>query len=146
MERIIQEKISADHLLYVSLKYTKTGDVMLNLINRWESMIARSVVAILEKAKKKKQIKLIPTAPKQKIEKMREIYKKNEEMIQAMDLYEFFKRVENAQKTKENEFRKNVTLKVLDKGQWIDINLDTLKEYNQILERFISQVKQILSK
>ena len=39
MEEIIQEKISADHLLYVSLKYTKTCDVVLNLILRWRRMI-----------------------------------------------------------------------------------------------------------
>ncbi|MFH1308329.1 MAG: hypothetical protein ABIH72_05745 [archaeon] len=145
MERIIQEKISADHLLYVSLKYTKTGDVMLNLITRWKSMIDGCINRMLEKAKKKKVIKSIPLAPKQKIDKIREIYKKNPDIIETMNLYEFFKRTENAEKLKEHEFRKNVTLKILDRGEWIDINLDKLKEYNLILERFISQTKQILS-
>jgi len=51
MERIIQEKISADHLLYVSLKYTKTTDVILNLIARWRSIIDLCIDKILEKAK-----------------------------------------------------------------------------------------------
>ena len=54
MERIMQEKISADHLLYVSLKYTKTTDVMLNLITRWKSMIEMSFDAIIEKSVKEK--------------------------------------------------------------------------------------------
>ena len=39
MEKIIKEKISADHLLYVSLKYTKTCDVIINLLLRWKIMI-----------------------------------------------------------------------------------------------------------
>ena len=42
MDRIIKEKISADHLLYVSLKYTKTSEVILNLILRWTIMIEYS--------------------------------------------------------------------------------------------------------
>jgi len=36
MEDIIQEKISADHLLYVSLKYTKTCDVIINNLMDYE--------------------------------------------------------------------------------------------------------------
>ena len=59
---------------------------------------------------------------------------------------EFFKRADNAEKQRENEFRKNITLKILDRGKWVDINIDTLKEYANTLENFISQVKQILSK
>lgn len=145
MERIIQEKISADHLLYVSLKYTKTADVMLNLIARWRSMIEMAITRLLEQAKKKKVISTMPAAPKLKVDKAREIYKKNKEITDTIDLYEFFKRVDGLEKLRENEFRKNVTLKVLDRGEWISIDMEKLKEYAAILERFISQIKQILS-
>ncbi|MBM3233680.1 hypothetical protein FJZ19_01160 [Candidatus Pacearchaeota archaeon] len=145
MEKIIQEKISADHLLYVSLKYTKTCDVVLNLIARWRSMMDFSIERLLEVAKKKKLIKSIPSAPKQKIDAARQIYKKNKEIIETIDLYEFFKRIDNLEKIRENEFRKNVALKVLDRGEWINIDMDKLKEYSALLERFISQIKQILS-
>lgn len=144
MERIIQEKISADHLLYVSLKYTKTTDVILNLIVRWTSMIETAIDELLEKTKKKKQIKSIPQAPKLKIDKIKEIYKKNHDIIETMNLYEFFRRVDKLEKTRESEFRKHVTLKVLDKGEWISIDMDKLKEYSEILERFITNLKQIL--
>tara|TARA_Y100000310_G_C20464120_1_gene706776 strand:+ start:494 stop:928 length:435 start_codon:yes stop_codon:yes gene_type:complete len=144
MEKIIQQKISADHLLYVSLKYTKTTDVMLNLIARWRSMIEIALDSLLEKAKKKKLIKTIPEAPKMKIDKTREIYKKDPIIIETLDLYEFFKRVDNLEKTRENEFRKHVTLKVLDKGEWFSIDMDKLKEFSEILERFIDNLRQIL--
>ena len=145
MEKIIQEKISADHLLYVSMKYTKTCDVMLNLIARWKSMIEASIERMLGVAKKKKLIKSIPAAPRPQIDLMKELYKKNPEVLKAVELYEFFKRLENEEKMRENEFRKNVALKILDRGEWITIDMEKLKEYSIILERFISQVKQILS-
>jgi len=108
-------------------------------------MLEMSVQRILEHAKKKKAIKSIPEAPKPQIELMKEIYKKNLEMLAAVELYEFFKRVENAEKMRENEFRKNVCLKILDRGEWITIDMEKLKEYSLVLERFISQAKQILA-
>lgn len=146
LEQILKEKISADHLLYVSLKYTKTCDVILNLIKRWTIMIDDSVDGLLEKAKKKnkKKLKKIPTAPRQKIELVRKVFKSSPEVIEAMDLYEFFKRIDNLPKVREHEFRKDVRLRIDDNGEEIIINLDTLKEYSAILETFISYVKQFL--
>ena len=144
MDLIIQEKISADHLLYVSLKYTKTTDVILNLIARWRSLIEMCVEKLLEKAKKKKKINSIPSVPKLRIDKIREIYKKNPEIIETIDLYDFFKIIDKLEKIRENEFRKNMTLKVLYRGEWISIDLEKLKEYNGKLERFISSLKQFL--
>lgn len=54
MEKIIKEKISADHLLYVSLKYTKTCDVIINLLLRWKIMIELATDKLIERAKKEK--------------------------------------------------------------------------------------------
>ena len=145
LEKIIKEKISADHLLYVSLKYTKTCDVMINLIKRWKIMIDYSIDGLLDKAKKKKLIKKVPTAPKLKIDEMREVFKKKPEIIQAIDIYDMFKLIEILQKSKENEFRKGVCLKIQYRGQEVKVDLEKLKEYSEILERFINQTKLFLS-
>lgn len=145
LEKIMKEKISADHLLYVSLKYTKTCDVILNLIRRWTVMIDDSIIGLLEQLKKKKKIKIIPTAPRQRTELVKEQFKKSPEVINAIVLYEFFKRIDNLRTIRESEFRKDVRLKIYDSGNEIIINLDKLKEYYTILETFISYVKQFLS-
>lgn len=140
----MQEKISADHLLYVSLKYTKTTDVMLNLLERWRSMIEVSVDRIIEHAKKKKLISSIPPAPKLKVDKIKEVYKKNPVILETMLVYEFFKRIPRLEKIREYEFRKNVALKIQDAGNWIIIDMDKLKEYSALIENFINNLKQIL--
>ena len=144
MEKIIQEKISADHLLYVSLKYTKTCDVILNLIERWRSMIELCIEAMLLKAKKKGMLKKVPSAPKIRVEAMKEVFKKEEIVMKTIETYEFFKRVDSAEKVRESEFRKNVTLKIMDRGNFVDINLLKLKEYSELLEKFISYVRHFL--
>ena len=145
MEEIIQEKISADHLLYVSLKYTKTSEVIVNLILRWTIMIDYGFERILEHTKKKKLIKSIPSSPKQRIDLLKEIFKKDKLMLETIDLYEMFRRIDELHKESEGEFRKNVALKVTYRGEQIRINLDKLKEYSILLERFINYLKQFLS-
>lgn len=145
MEDIIQEKISADHLLYVSLKYTKTGDVILNLLLRWRKMIDTSINELLKHAKKKKKISMVPSNPVGKIESIRKLFKKDKNFLEVMDMYEMFRKIEDLRKESIGEFRKNVTLKVFYRGEEIDINLEKLKEYAEKLEKFISTTKQFLS-
>jgi len=144
MEEIIQEKISADHLLYVSLKYTKTCDVIVNLILRWRKMIEKSISEILKHAKKKKKISLIPDNPKGQIETIRKVMKKDTNFIAVIDMYEMFRKIEELRKERIGEFRKNVTLKVFYRGEEININLEKLKIYAEMLEKFISSTKQFL--
>lgn len=144
MEEIIQEKISADHLLYVSLKYTKTCDVIMNLILRWRKMIETSINEILKRAKKKKKISSIPLNPVGKIEAITKLFKKDKDFLDVIDMYKMFKKIEELRKERIGEFRKNVTLKVFYKGEEININLEQLKIYADALEKFISTTKQFL--
>lgn len=144
--RIIKEKTSADHLLYVSLKYTKTCDVILNLIERWKVLIEVSFDALLEIALKAKKIPNLPATPKEKIEFMKKAYKNNKIIQELIPIYIFFKRVPGLDKIREGEFRKNVNLKIKDGENTVEINMEKLKEYAEKLEKFISEVKQIISK
>lgn len=144
LERIMKEKTSADHLLYVSLKYTKTCDVMLNLIERWKSMIELCIDALLDKIKKKKIITAIPVAPKMKVDVLKEAFKKEPIVLDTLNLYEFFKKVPLLEKTRENEFRKNVCLSIIN-GEEVRIDMEKLKEYSEIIEKFIKFVRGHLS-
>jgi hypothetical protein len=141
MERIIKEKISADHLLYVSLKYTKTCDVIINLLFRWKAMIEMAMDLLVEKAKKAKKWKPVPDAPRAKLIQLKQLYEKDEIIKPVLILYELFRDIDSCDKVRENEFRKGVNLKVTYKGEIININLDKLKEYSELLERFISSLK-----
>jgi hypothetical protein len=141
MEKIIKEKISADHLLYVSLKYTKTCDVIINLLLRWKIMIEMGIEKLIEKAKKEKKWKPVTDAPRAKLVQLAKLYANEPTVSKTFELYEMFRDIEKLEKVRECEFRKGVNLKVTYRGQIININLDMLKEYSQILEKFISYLK-----
>lgn len=145
LEDIIKEKTSADHLLYVSLKYTKTCDVILNLLARWKSLIEISFDVLLEKGIEGGKVPHTPESPKQRVEFMKKYFKKSEEIQAVVPLYVFFKRVPDLNKTRRGEFRKNVGLSVIEPTRTTEINMEKLGEYAEIVERFISKVKKILS-
>jgi len=141
MDEIIKEKTSADHLLYVSLKYTKTCDVIINLLNRWKIMVDMAMDKLVEKAKKQKKWKPVPEAPRAKLIQLKRIYADVPEVSHTLELYEFFRDLDKLPKVRESEFRKGVNLRVTYNGQIVNVNLDKLKEYSDILERFISYLK-----
>ncbi len=143
-QRIEKEKRVAEHLLYVSLKYTKTCDVILNLITRWQSMVEICIEALLERAKKKRMITAVPTAPKVMVDVLLQAFKKEKDVVDALQLYTLFKRIPQCEQLREGEFRKNVALKVIDKGRIVSIDLEKLKEWYETLERFLSFVRQFI--
>ena len=144
MEDIIKEKISADHLLYVSLKYTKTCDVIYNLLLRWKNMIETSLNALLRHSKEKGKLKVIPENSVKKVEEIKNLFKRDKNLRQVLEFYEMLRKVESLRTERIGEFRKNVSLKISYKGDLIEVNLEKLKEYAEMLEKFISTTKQFL--
>jgi len=141
IDDVIKEKISADHLLYVSLKYTKTCDVIINLLLRWKVMVEKAMDVLIDKAKKKKKWKPVPDAPRAKVVQLKKIYAKEKLVIEVLELYEMFRDLNKLEKIRESEFRKGVNLKVKYKNDFVNVNLDKLKEYADLLERFISYLR-----
>jgi len=139
---IEREKSIAEHLFYVSLKYTKTTDVILNLINRWVMMIDLSIEHILKNAKKAKKIKEIPEAPKARELLVRKI-SKDSIILEVMDMYSFFRKLPDLDKIREYEFRKNVALRVVSGNKETKIDMDKLKEWNEKISDFLSAIKKV---
>jgi hypothetical protein len=144
ISEIIKEKTSADHLLYVSLKYTKTCDVILNLLARWKSLIELSFDSIIQTYVDCEKIPAMPISPKQRIEFIRTYFKDFKHIQTIVPVYIFFKRVPDCQKSREGEFRKNVNLKVKLPNDVISINLLKLDEYSGIVDDFMKDIKSIL--
>lgn len=142
---IIKEKTSADHLLYVSLKYTKTCDVILNLLARWKSLIELSFDSIIQTYVDLGKIPEMPISPKQRIEFIKKYFKKFENVQAIIPIYVFFKRVPDCSKSREGEFRKNVNLKVKLPNDVVNINLIKLDEYSLLVDNFMKDIKEILA-
>lgn len=132
--------------MYVSLKYTKTCDVILNLLARWKSMIEISFDAVLERWYEEGKVERMPVTPKERIEFIKKYSVGNEAIQKVVPLYIFFKRVPDLPKTRSGEFRKNVNLGIkAGPTRVVNINMEKLGEYYNVIETFIVEVKKILT-
>lgn len=132
----------ADHLLFVTLKYTRTIDVIKSVIARLANAYDNAVIHALEVLKKKRKIKEIPLTPVSRAEMLRDLYKRDILILDAMNTYFFLRKVANAEYTKREEFRKNVTLTVMHKEEVIEVNIKTLEEYYNKTKEFIDYINE----
>ena len=98
-----------DHLLYVTLKYSRTGDVMNNIIKRLIDAFELTITEFLEKTKEKNKIKDIPKLTVFKIELLEQLFKKNRVIKDYTNLYYLLKKLDNPNYKSKNEYRKNLT-------------------------------------
>ena len=66
-DNALEELKRADHLIYVSLKYTRTTDVIRSTIKRLISAYNYAILDLLEYSKNKNLIKKIPIPNEEKI-------------------------------------------------------------------------------
>ena len=103
MRRIQDEFKRADHLLFVSLKYTKTTDVIKNVIERWKSTIDLCIETLLMRAKRMKKIKEIPDAPLARTAILLKVYK-DKQIRDTIELYLFFRKMTDMEQIRRAEF------------------------------------------
>lgn len=139
---IKEELKRADHLLYVSLKYTRTVDVLRSIIERLINAFDFGIEALLVHAKEKKKIHEIPHAPTKKIEKILEVYPMLPNIKDFMDFYALLRKIRRAEFSKAREFRRHVTMTVTVEGKVIEVNIDLIHEYFDKTKEFLSLVEK----
>ncbi|MAG50669.1 hypothetical protein CL621_03485 [archaeon] len=131
-----EELKRADHLVYVTLKYTRTADVIKNVISRLINAYDLLILEALEHAKKKRKIKEIPTNPVAKCEALVKVIK-NKEVLYYLKLYNLLKKIYKAEFLRKGEYRKNVALVALMPGKKFEVNMEKLREFFEITKDFL---------
>ena len=144
-KQAIEEFKRVDHLYYVTLKYTRTVDVIRSTIERLISTFEYAVDAFLKCLKEEKVIGEIPMNPVGKVE-LAQNNVKNEDINRYMTDYLFLRRVMREDYTKREEFRRHVTMTVLIDNEEKEFNIDVLKEYYDDTRLFLTFVKEKVSK
>ena len=143
LEDAKEELKRVEHLFYVSLKYTRTVDMMRKLIERLISTFDYGMLSLLEYAKEKKKIKEIPPTPISKGELVKKIY--NEPKIKEyIDLYLLLRKLMRMPYTKREEYRRHVTMISRVGDEQVETNIDSLKEnYDKTID-FLSLVQETI--
>jgi len=143
-----EELKRADHLIYVSLKYTRTVDVIESVITRFISAQQMTIDALLEWLEKKKKLKKVDYSKpyKTKVDLIREKLKRDENIKEFLDFYDYLIKIMKADHIKKEEFRKNVRLIAQDKNSNVmdEIGIEVLKQYYKKVCGHIDNVEIII--
>jgi len=140
-----EELKRADHLIFVTLKYTKTVDVIKNTIHRLINAFDFGVIYALEYFKKQKKLKDIPLSPLSRAQILKKLTARRPEMRDFLDFYFLLKRIDRAEYTKREEYRKNVALTVLDNDEAFTVDITRLLEFYDRTHQFVIFVEEKFS-
>ncbi|MEM4267816.1 MAG: hypothetical protein QXK37_03200 [Candidatus Woesearchaeota archaeon] len=139
-----EELKRVDHLIYVSLKYTRTVDVLRNVLNRLISSLDFALLSLLRKAIEERKIEEIPEAFKLKCEEIKKIYKKDDIILEGVEFYLLLKKMEKADYTKEMEYRRHVAMVSRIDDKDIKVDIDTVTEYYKKVKALIEHIESIM--
>jgi hypothetical protein len=131
-----------DHLIYVSLKYTRTVDVLKNVIDRLVNAFDFMILSLLRKAKDNKKIDKIPTAPVEMCDVAKELYSSDKTILDIIDFYLLLRKITKAEYESENEYRRHVTMKAGIDGKTVNVDIDEVTEYYKRAKDFIIYIEE----
>ncbi len=136
-----EELKRVDHLIYVSLKYTRTVDVLKNVIQRLLGSFDFIAESLLKQALDEKKITAIPIAPKLRAEELEKLYSGDSEIIEAVRLFVLVRRISQSEYEKENEYRRHVAMVVKIDGEEIKVSIDKVTEYYKTTRHLIEYIE-----
>ncbi|MBD3310050.1 hypothetical protein GF351_02425 [Candidatus Woesearchaeota archaeon] len=144
IDNVKEELKRADHLIYVSLKYTRTVDIIRSIIDRLMNAFDHGIEALLRYAVEKGITDEIPSAPGKRINQVKELFQDVEGIEEFMDFYALLRRISRADFTRAREFRRHVTMTVELEGEKMDINIDLMHEYYEKTKAFLNLVENMV--
>lgn len=145
LDEVKSELRRIDHLLYVTLKYTRTVDIIKSIIERIISAYNHGFIGLLHEAKKRRKELTIPPQPRKRCELLKSIYPEDKELTSHIDLYLNLRDISQAKFERTGDFRKHVAMIIeLKPGEKEHINIERLHEYYQKTKEFLEYLNEKL--
>ncbi len=143
LEEAKQELKRAEHLLFVSLKYTRTIEVLSSILSRLLSFYDRIIDLLLKYAKEEKKLDFeVPKSSGLRVNMIKEMFLEDERILEEMDFYLLLRRIIRSEKRAFSEYRRHVALIVTINGEELVINIDKISEYYKRAQSFFEYIKE----
>ena len=138
-----EELKRVDHLIYVSLKYTRTCDIFKSIIQRLIDSLDNSLLAMLQNLENEQKISEIPSQPGLRCNSIRE-HITDPKIDELIDFYLLLRQINRAEFTRFREFRRHVTMTVNLNGEDHEITIDKIMEYFKKTKECVEHVEKTL--
>ncbi|PIN86442.1 hypothetical protein COV19_04765 [Candidatus Woesearchaeota archaeon CG10_big_fil_rev_8_21_14_0_10_44_13] len=143
LEKAKEELKRVDHLIYVSLKYTRTCDVFKSIIERLINAIDFMIESMLKKAKEDKKLANFPPQPRAKCLLLAENLE-HEELKEMCNFYLLLRQIDQAPFTRDREYRRHVTMTVNIGGKKHEVDIDNITAYYKKTKVFYDIIEKIV--
>ena len=125
-----------EHILYVSLKYTRTVDVIKNALDRLVNIYDLIIESFLQKAAAEGKFSALPKSPALRATRLAELFPEDQDLLKYLHFYAFLKNVLKLPHKKREEYRRHVTLIVELGKSTAEVNIDNLLNCEKFVHRF----------
>lgn len=144
LQLAMQELHRADHSIAVSLKYTRTVDVIKSIIERLINTIGFTLDALVEHAKTQKKIAEASALPKVKVDQVKMLYASDRAVTDACDFFLTLRKIDKAKFGRAQEYRRHVTMTAfMDDGK-VEITIDIVSDYYEKTKEFLNYVSRLV--
>ncbi len=138
-----EELKRADHLVFVSLKYTRTVDIIKSIIERLLNAYDFSIEVLMRYAKENKEITEISAAPLVRAEQIKKLHPEDEKTKTYMDLYMLLRKISKAKFIRLREHRRHVTMIASLDEKDVEVDIDIISEYFHKTNEFVEHIESI---
>ncbi|MBI2665741.1 hypothetical protein HYX12_03915 [Candidatus Woesearchaeota archaeon] len=125
-----------EHIIYVTLKYTRTVDVLVSALQRLVEIYDLIIEALLEKSKGEGKITALVKSPALRATRLGELFPEDQILNKHLTFYSFLKTILNQPFTKREEFRRHVTHVVVLEKSTAEIDIDNLVNFERFAHQF----------
>lgn len=136
-----QELKRVDHLIYVSLKYTRTADVLKNVIERLVSSYDNMVLAVLLAAKENEYLEEVSKAPLRRYEQIKEVFPNDETLLEMAEFYAYLRKLSKLEYGSENEYRRHVAMLFDVDEERVRFDIDKATDYYKKAREFANYIE-----
>lgn len=137
-----EELKRADHQVFVSLKYTRTVDVLKHCIMRIMNTYDLVFTEICERLVEEGKLSEVPLAPIPRAKRVQENFEDNEKIEEVVRLFLHLRKLDKAEFDRSREFRRHVTMHAFLMNDVIEeINIDVVTEWYHQVKNFTEYVE-----
>ncbi len=139
-----EELKRVDHLIFVSLKYTRTCDIFKSIIERMTNAIDFGFEALLKKLEKENRIFEIPEQPGKRAAAIKENFASDSKLYEIADFFLNLRQVNRAPFERAREFRRHVTMTVDLDGKKVEVTIDSVTEDYKKIKEYIEYIESLV--
>ena len=126
-----------EHIIYVSLKYTRTVDVLAGAVKRLVSIFDWIIEGLLVQAQEEEKIETLPKSPARRSNQLGGLYTEDEQLQKFLRFYLQIRNILTLPHEKRREFRRHVTLIAQVENMTIEVDSDNVINCERYAHKFL---------